>query len=153
MNGRELEATDREALGGILEALAEREAKICEALYPVFFARRPDVVPLFGVHALAEREEMVRETFRSLLALAEGEGAVEGDAGGGHLAANLAALGRSHWEYGVTGEMYPDFVEAFVDVAAGDLDAPGRGVLARALGRITQAMRRAGDEVAAQRSR
>lgn len=126
----------------VLDTLAARESKICEALYPAFFARRPDAVPLFGVHALAEREEMLRETLRSLLALAEGEA---------FLAGNLAALGRSHSEYGVTADMYPDFVDVFVEVAGADLGAEPQARLRAALDEITQAMRRAGDEALAAR--
>lgn len=132
-------ASERAALEEVLESLAAREAKIAESLYPLLFARRPDVVPLFGVHALAEREEMVRETLRSLLALAEGED---------HLWGNLTALGRSHFEYGVTADMYPDFVDVFVEVAAGDFDETRRALLRQALDEITQAMRRAGDDAA-----
>ena len=120
----------------LLDVLSAREAKIAEALYPAFFARRSDARPLFGEHALAEREEMVRETFRSLLALTEGQP---------WLAANLEALGRSHAEYGVTGDMYPDFVEVFVEVAAADLAPERRAVLGDGLSRIADAMRRAGD--------
>ncbi len=123
----------------VLETLADREGRIAEAIYPLFFERRPDARPLFGVHAIAEREEMIRETLRSLLALAEGSG---------HLAANLAALGRSHFEYGVTGDMYGDFVDAFVDVAAPGLAEDARAVLRDGLTSITAAMRRAGDDAA-----
>jgi hemoglobin-like flavoprotein len=126
----------------VLETLSDREGKITESIYPLFFERRPDVRPLFGVHALAEREEMIRETLRSLLALAEG---------GGHLAANLEALGRSHFEYGVTGDMYDDFVDTFVEVAAPGLVDAEREVLRRGLDAITHAMRRAGDAAAAER--
>jgi len=134
--GLALAAAERAVLLELLETLGERESKIGEALYPAFFARRPDACPLFGVHALAEREEMVRETFRSLLALAEGQP---------WLAGNLAALGKSHAEYGVTGDMYPDFVEVLVEVAAADLERGRQAVLAEALSRITDAMRQAGD--------
>lgn len=136
-----LDASEGLELLDLLETLAAREAKITEALYPLFFERRPDVVPLFGVHALAEREEMIRETLRSLLALAEGEH---------FLHANLEALGRSHFEYGVTGDMYGDFVDVFVDVAGADLDDARREVLRQGLAWITDSMRRAGDEAAAQ---
>jgi hypothetical protein len=131
-----LAAAERAVLLELLETLCERESKIGETLYPAFFARRPDARPLFGVHALAEREEMLRETFRSLLALAEGQP---------WLAGNLAALGKSHAEYGVTGDMYPDFVDVLVEVAASDLEPRRQAVLAEALSRITDAMRRAGD--------
>ena len=123
----------------VLETLADRECKITEAIYPLFFERMPDVRPLFGVHALAEREEMIRETLRSLLALAEG---------GGHLAANLEALCRSHFEYGVTGDMYRAFVDAFVDVASPGLRDVSREALRQGLASITDSMRRAGDEAA-----
>lgn len=129
-------------LVAVLGALAETEKKLVEQLYPDFFARRPDAQPLFGVHALAEREEMVRETLRSLLALADGEP---------WLAGNLAALGRSHFEYGVTGDMYGDFVEVFVEVAArvAGLSPSDAQTLRAGIGEIASAMRRAGDALAA----
>ena len=120
-----------------LEALSADEKRLTEALYPLFFERRPDARPLFGVHALAEREEMVRETLRSLFALAEGEPWLEG---------NLEALGRSHAEYGVESDMYSDFVRAFVDVAPPGLDARAKEALRDGLSRITDTMRRAGEQ-------
>ena len=126
----------------VLATLAAQAGKITEAIYPLFFDRRPDARPLFGVHALAEREEMIRETLRSLLALAEGES---------WLAGNLEALGRSHFEYGVTGDMYRDFVDAFVEGAASGLDESRREALRRGLSRITDSMRRAGDAAARER--
>ncbi len=137
-----LESSESLALLEALETLAAREGKITEAIYPLFFDRRPDARPLFGVHALAEREEMIRETLRSLLALAEGES---------WLAGNLEALGRSHFEYGVTGDMYGDFVDAFVEVSAPGLDDARREVLRRGLSRIADSMRRAGDAAARER--
>lgn len=146
-NGRpnvETGSTEAADLIALLETLASREAWITERLYPLFFERRPDARSLFGVHAIAEREEMIRETLRSLLALAEGEA---------WLAANLEALGRSHCEYGVTGDMYGDFVDVFVEVAADGLDAAPRDVLRRGLTRICDGMRRAGDRAAAERYR
>jgi hypothetical protein len=134
-----LEPSESVVLLEVLEALAAQEGKITEALYPLFFERRPDARPLFGVHAIAEREEMIRETLRSLLALADGER---------WLAGNLEALGRSHFEYGVTGDMYGDFVDAFVEVSAPGLDEAKREVLRSGLARIADSMRRAGDESA-----
>ncbi|MEZ4331218.1 MAG: globin [Myxococcota bacterium] len=134
-----LDASTSARLVEALEALAACEKKLTEDLYPRFFARRPDAVPLFGVHAIAEREEMVRETLRSLYALAEGEP---------WLAANLEALGRSHAEYGVTGDMYADFVDVFVEVAPGELAPPERSALRNGLARITDVMRDAGETVA-----
>lgn len=136
--GRPEPSTDV-ALVEALEALSDDEKRLTEALYPLFFERRPDARPLFGVHALAEREEMVRETLRSLFALAEGEPWLEG---------NLEALGRSHFEYGVESDMYADFVRAFVDVAPARLDARARAALESGLARITDTMRRAGERAA-----
>jgi hypothetical protein len=136
----DLEPSEGAALIEVLETLAAQEDKIAEAFYPVFFERRPDAIALFGEYALAEREEMIRETLHSLLGLAEGER---------WLASNLDALGRSHFEYGVTGDMYADFVDAFVVVAAPGLTEAGRAILRRGLAQITRSMRRAGDEAAA----
>ena len=92
----------------VLEGVAEggHEAAIVDRVYVLFFERRPDVVPLFGVHALAEREQMVQEVFASVLAWCDEEAWLEG---------NLRSLGASHAEYGVTAEMYPPFVTAFSD--------------------------------------
>lgn len=134
-----LEPSESAVLLEVLEALVAQEGKIAEAIYPLFFDRRPDARPLFGVHALAEREEMIRETLRSLLALADGERWLEG---------NLEALGRSHFEYGVTGDMYGDFVDAFVEIAGPGLDEAKREVLRCGLTGVADSMRRAGDEAA-----
>jgi len=131
-----LEPSTGEKLVEALEALSAHEKKLTEDLYPRFFARRPDAQPLFGVHALAEREEMVRETLRSLYALSEGES---------WLVTNLEALGRSHAEYGVTSDMYADFVDSFVEVAPGGLEAAQRDALRLGLERITDVMREAGE--------
>jgi hypothetical protein len=137
-----LEASTGARLVEALEALAVHEKKLAEDLYPHFFARRPDAVPLFGVHAIAEREEMVRETLRSLYALAEGEP---------WLTANLEALGRSHAEYGVTSDMYGDFVDVFVEVASRGLEPRAREALRQGLTRITDVMRDAGEASARRR--
>ena len=92
-------------LPSILEQIAEQEARLAERFYEIFFERRPDALPLFGVHAISEREEMIRETLRSLFAWGEGETWLD---------SNLDALGRSHWEYGVTSDMYESFIEAML---------------------------------------
>jgi len=135
--GAELEAN---AVFRALEALVPAEARFAERFYEIFFARRPDTRPLFGVHAIAEREEMIRETFKSILAISAGEPWLE---------ENLVALGRSHAEYGVEADMYPPFVEAFVacalEIAGSGLDAEAEVALRRAVDRITHAMRDAGE--------
>jgi hemoglobin-like flavoprotein len=97
---------DPDSLRKVLERLAEHEARFTETFYELFFARRPDTLPLFGVHSVAEREEMIHETFRSLYALCEGEEWLDG---------NLAALGHSHEEYGVTPDMYDSYCDALID--------------------------------------
>ncbi len=123
-----------------LEALHGREEEIVDRFYALFFARHPELRPLFGEHAVSEREEMVRETLTSVLAHAEAEPWLD---------ENLVAMGRSHAEYGVEGGSYPDFVAAMLDtlavVAAGDWTPEIRAAWARALDRITGVMRRAGD--------
>jgi hemoglobin-like flavoprotein len=102
---------------GLLERLSsrERENALVERFYDRFFDENPEVVPLFGRYALAEREEMLRETTKSLLGWCERESWLEG---------NLRALGASHVEYGVEPEMYPPFVSAFVAAVGEVLDRP-----------------------------
>ena len=89
-----------------LELFASHEARITERFYEIFFERRPDTLELFGAHSIAEREEMIRETLHSLHALYEGQVWLDD---------NLVALGKSHWEYGVTEDMYPSFVDSLID--------------------------------------
>jgi hemoglobin-like flavoprotein len=135
------EPSDCRQLPVILERLAEQEAKLTERFYEVFFELRPDSLPLFGVHSISEREEMIRETLRSLYAWAEGEP---------WLGDNLDALGRSHWEYGVTADMYPSFVDAMLECVRellGDfLDAEKTHDLQVALEAVCTRMRLAGDD-------
>lgn len=102
-----LSSDARESVLSVLETLGEggHEAALIERFYVCFFANNPDVVPLFGEYALAEREEMIRETLKSLLAHCEREPWLE---------TNLRALGKSHAEYGVEAEMYPAYVSSFL---------------------------------------
>lgn len=92
----------------VLEVLSARdhEAELVERFYDLFFEQNPEVVPLFGKHAIAEREEMIQETLKSLLAYCDGETWLE---------TNLRALGKSHAEYGVETTMYPAYVAAFLE--------------------------------------
>lgn len=103
---RDLDPIDAPALLRGLEMFARHETQIAERFYEIFFERRPDTIELFGAHSIAEREEMIRETLHSLHALYEGQV---------WLADNLVALGKSHWEYGVTEDMYPSFVDSLID--------------------------------------
>jgi len=140
--GRAAEAPDdAELLHESLGALSGHEAEIVERLFDLFFERHPEVRELFGEHSINEREEMVRETLVSVLAHAEDEPWIDD---------NLIAMGRSHAEYGVEGRSYPDFVASMLDTLD-EVAAPGwspevRAAWERALGRITDVMRRAGDE-------
>ncbi|MCA9502416.1 MAG: globin [Spirochaetaceae bacterium] len=133
-------APDADALWRALETIAGCQEALVERLYEDFFARCPEARPLFGVYAIAEREEMVAETLRSIVALHEGEPWLEG---------NLEALGRSHEEYGVTSSMYPIFVESFVasvGAAAGvPLDEAAQTALRSAIAHVTERMRVAGE--------
>lgn len=125
----------------VLEKIAELEARFTERFYEIFFDLRPDARPLFGVHALSEREEMMRETLRSLHAWIEGEPWLD---------SNLEALGRSHWEYGVTTDMYGSFVDAMLDcgneVLGESLDAEKQQAMRVGLEAVCSPMRLAGDE-------
>ena len=107
-----LDPIDSPALLRALEMFARQEAQITERFYEIFFERRPDTLELFGAHSISEREEMMRETLRSLHAFYEGQDWLEG---------NLAALGKSHWEYGVTQDMYSSFVDSLLDRLAESL--------------------------------
>lgn len=137
-----LEAGDPDLIAESISALAGRENEIVEHFYPLFFERHPEVRELFGEHSVNEREEMVRETLVSVLAHADDEPWLDG---------NLDAMGRSHAEYGVEGPSYPDYVVAMLDtldhVRPDGWNSQVREVWARALTRITNVMRRAGDEV------
>ena len=68
----------RDLLIASLESLSGRESMIVDCFYRLFFARHPEVRELFGEHGISEREEMVRETFASLVALLEGEPWLDG---------------------------------------------------------------------------
>jgi len=103
-----LHLEDQAELLRALEKVGAQEHAFTEAFYELFFERRPDTLPLFGVHSIPEREEMMRETLHSLVALKEAEPWLEG---------NLLALGDSHAEYGVTADMYDAYCEVFVDTA------------------------------------
>jgi len=125
-------------LAASLETFCGREARLVERFYALFFGRHPDVRALFGEHGISEREEMIRETLASVLALALAEP---------WLGENLTAMGRSHAEYGVEGPMYDAFVDCMLDAledVAGPDWAPGsREAWHGALGQITETMRRA----------
>lgn len=141
------EGIDPDALLRALEMLAEREARFTERFYEIFFDRRPDARELFGPYSITEQEEMMRETLHSIHALCEDQA---------WLADNLAALGRSHAEYGVTSDMYPAFVDAFVEcgreVLGGDIGDAGFRSLRRATSEITRQMSEAAETVPLKRS-
>ena len=130
----------RDLLMASLERLSGRESRLVERFYELFFARHPQVCELFGEHGISEREEMIRETFASVLAHLEGEP---------WLADNLEAMGKSHGEYGVEGPMYDWFVDCMLDtleeVQGDDWNSEHREAWRAELEYLTDAMRRAGD--------
>ena len=142
------EARVRDVLPELLCKLADCEALFTERFYPILFALRPDVRPLFGVHPMAEQEEMMRETLRSLHGWLDGEP---------WLAGNLEALGRSHWEYGVTDDMYDSFIDAMLacslETISDAFDDERQTVFRAALHVALEPMRAAGNEAAAVRER
>ena len=97
---------DPEIIAGLLEKVASKEALFIERFYEIFFQLRPDALPLFGVHSIAEREEMMQETLRSIYSLAQGDSWLKG---------NLQALGHSHHEYGVTADMYDSYCDTMLE--------------------------------------
>ena len=131
-----------------LDAYAAYEARITERFYEIFFERRPDTLELFGTHSIAEREEMMRETLHSLHALHEGHV---------WLTDNLVALGKSHWEYGVTEDMYASFVESLIDcgreILGDEVDEPALASLRIGLTQITDEMSEAGEQASLRRGR
>lgn len=124
----------------MLYAIAEHEAILAVRFYEIFFAHAPEAVPLFGKYPLAEQEEMIGETLKSILASCENASWLE---------TNLEALGKSHFEYGVTSEMYPVFVASFVETVAEILgpryDGAARCAFEEALEKICRSMQRAGE--------
>lgn len=125
----------RDALEAIAESIAAEGDRFVDALYDCFFARCPDARPLFGEHSLSEQGEMVSETFRAIVAWLDDEPWLD---------ANLIAFGESHLEYGVEDEMYPLFVDAFVETIRAHSNeaegSPGILLLRESLGQITRAM-------------
>ena len=81
----------------------------------------------------------MRETLHSLLAWCEGESWLRG---------NLLALGKSHWEYGVTNDMYDSFVDvmlASAEAQLGEAFGASRGrVKERALSWTARSRKRKG---------
>ena len=122
-----------------LERLSGREPEFVEQFYALFFERHPEVTKLFGEHSLSEQEEMVQETFVSLVAVVENEP---------WLQTNLEAMGKSHAEYGVEDRMYDWLLECMLDalemtLGADYLDEYGPAWRS-ALGHLTDVMRAAG---------
>ncbi len=122
-----------------------RNAHFTERFYEILFDRRPDTRELFGAYPLAEQEEMMRETLRSLSVLmcvaddAE-EGASLHENGKDELswlAMNLRALGVSHAEYGVTPDMYDSYrlalIECAREVVGDQIDGPAKLALDSAI--------------------
>lgn len=130
----------RDLLLEMLEALSGREAELVERFYERFFERHPELRELFGEHGVSEREEMIRETLASVLAWLEDEPWLDD---------NLEAMGKSHAEYGVEGQMYPWFVDTMIDTLeeiAGPTWTPRcREAWREGLERLTTTMRRAGE--------
>lgn len=132
---------DLGALIRALSAISDVEADFTERFYQIFFERRPDTRSLFGLHSLSEQEEMMRETVKSLVALAEGEAWLGG---------NLSALGASHEEYGVTADMYPAYVDTMLacalELLGEQLGAEECAALRGALNEVTTVMLEAANE-------
>jgi hemoglobin-like flavoprotein len=127
-----------------LERLSGSEQALQECFYALFFERHPEVRELFGEHSLSEQEEMIRETLASVVAQLHDEPWLDG---------NLEAMGKSHWEYGVEDRMYDAFVTCMLDAlehtCGAGWEPAWRDSWQRALARLTDVMRRAGQSAAA----
>ena len=140
------------ALMRALIAIAEREAVFTERFYVILFEQRPDTRELFGAYPLAEQEEMMRETLRSMSSLlefgsyevAQAASPDEEKSELGWLSINLRALGVSHIEYGVTPDMYDSYRLALIDCArevlGKQLDASAEAALDSAIRHVCNLM-------------
>jgi hemoglobin-like flavoprotein len=141
------------ALTRALLAIADKESTFTERFYEMFFELRPDTRELFGAYPLAEQEEMMRETLRSLATLeeyAETEPDLESEQEFGWLVENLRALGKSHVEYGVTPDMYESYrlvlLDCTLEIVGDQIDERAKMALDEALTRVCDLMNPEADE-------
>ena len=86
-----------ELLRSSFTQVLEQEPALTRRFYAIFFARYPQVVPLFGRNSPRQQQEMLGQALMAVLDhLENAEWLVE----------TLGALGRKHVTYGVTSEMY-----------------------------------------------
>lgn len=88
---------DVQLLRESLAVVTEREPLLTRRFYEIFFARYPQVAPLFGRNSRARQEQMLAQALAAVLDHVE-------DAS--WLTSVLPALGAKHERYGVTDEMY-----------------------------------------------
>ena len=79
------------------DLVLEREPELTRRFYEIFFARYPQVVPMFGRNTRVQQERMLAQALGALLDHLD-------DAT--WLTSALPALGAKHVAYGVTDEMY-----------------------------------------------
>lgn len=91
-------ALDVALLRSSFELVASRAPDLTARFYDVFFARYPQVKPMFGRNSAGRQQEMLTQALVAVLDHLE-------DAP--WLATNLRALGAKHVAYGVRDEMYP----------------------------------------------
>ena len=92
-----------------LELVCADENFLVERIYHEFFTRYPEAKELFCKYSEPGKRQMVRETF--MYAIDHLEGAP-------WVASNLLSLGRKHYAYEVTDEMYAWFTESILRVFA-----------------------------------
>jgi hemoglobin-like flavoprotein len=111
-------ALDVALLRSSFELVVERAPDLTARFYEVFFARYPQVKPMFGRNSSARQQEMLTQALVAVLDHLE-------DAP--WLASTLRALGAKHVAYGVRDEMYPWVGESLLitlEQVAGDAWSP-----------------------------
>ncbi len=90
-------ALDVELLRSSFHFVAEREPALTTRFYETFFARYPQVVPMFSRNTPQKQQEMLQRALVAVLEHLE-DAAWLGD--------TLGALGAKHIDYGVSDDMY-----------------------------------------------
>ncbi|MCB9766356.1 MAG: flavohemoprotein [Alphaproteobacteria bacterium] len=117
------------------ELVLERNPKLTERFYEIFFTRYPQVKPLFGTNSTEAQAEMLATALVSVIDHLD-------DAP--WLTQNLRALGLRHVDYGVSPDMYAWVGEcllaAMAEAAGGDWTKDIEVEWTKAYGAIVQLM-------------
>lgn len=139
-------ALDGELLRSSLELVASRQARITPRFYEILFERYPQAQALFGRNSRDAQAQMLQDAIVAVVDHVD-------DAD--WLASTLHAMGRKHYEYGVTREMYPwvgeSLLATLAEIAGGDWTPAIERAWADAFGAIRDLMLAGSDAAAAER--